>query len=216
MALPMADQWAFNCQLCIVNCCNGNCNQRKKYIHYGDTVYCNPKSLSKMSMEILMENLTTQNVLECLMLADAIDSQRLLQKSKSFIRYNKSCNDMKAAWKKLDPDAIKTCLEIMLEIRHHIVQGENAINYSFIYFLDRESSLEDICLSILDNGLSLQNVINVLINSRRLGAKKLLGKVDRFMWNHIKSRSIKDLLKVLLRTRPKFFLKVASCMIDLD
>ena len=62
------------------------------------------------------EALSCHNALDCLIFADAINSTKLCRQARSFIIANKSHDAMKASWKKLDLDATKVCLEIILTL----------------------------------------------------------------------------------------------------
>lgn len=136
----------------IVNCCNGNCDSpRIKYILFGQQIpRCNPKSLTKLCMTNIDEALSCHNALDCLIFADAINSTKLCRQARSFIIANKSHDAMKASWKKLDLDATKVCLEIILTVcKHSLEMSKDVVSYGFI----RPMDYEEICLVMVKNGL---------------------------------------------------------------
>ena len=199
----------------IVNCCNGNCDSpRIKYILFGQQIpRCNPKSLTKLCMTNIDEALSCHNALDCLIFADAINSTKLCRQARSFIIANKSHDAMKASWKKLDLDATKVCLEIILTVcKHSLEMSKDVVSYGFI----RPMDYEEICLVMVKNGLIFENALSILLNAKRLGAKKLFEKVTSFMWLYIRYRKIKDCLKFLLLNDPSTFLEVGMIMVEIS
>ena len=128
---------------------------------------------------------------------------------------------MKASWKRLDLDVTKFCLEIIL-IAHprklSVTKAtcepwwtlcEDAVSF-------RTLTYEDICLLMFEMGLVWQNVLPILVNAKRLGAKRLFAKVSRFMWLHLGFKNIQDRLKFLLRNYPDLFLEVGMIIMNLN
>jgi hypothetical protein len=143
----------------------------------------NPKALAHICITALKDGMSCDNALDCLIFADVINSDKLRRQARSFIVANKSHYAMKASWKKLDLDATKVCLEIILTVcKHSLEMSKDVVSYGII----RPMDYEEICLVMVKNGLIFENALSILLNAKRLGAKKLFEKVTRFMWLYIR------------------------------
>ena len=81
---------------------------------------------------------------------------------------------MKASWKKLDSDAIKVCLEIILMVCNHTLQmSKDFASYGFITSIN----YEDIFLLMIERGLVFENTLSILLNAKT----KMFEKVARFI-----------------------------------
>ena len=69
---------------------------------------------------------------------------------------------------------------------------------------------------MIKNGLVFENALSILLNAKRLGAKKLFEKVTRFMWLYIRYGKIKDCLKFLLLNDPSTFLEVGMIKVEIS
>jgi hypothetical protein len=69
---------------------------------------------------------------------------------------------------------------------------------------------------MFEMGLVWQNVLPILVNAKRLGAKRLFANVSRFMWLHLGFKNIQDCLKFLLLDYLDLFLEVGMIMMNLN
>ena len=99
---------------------------------------------------------------------------------------------MKASWKKLDSDAAKVCLEIILMVGNHTQQmSKDVASYGFI----RTINYEDIFLLMIEGGLVFENALSILLNKKKKCLKKLQDSCDytydteifRIVWNFYSS-----------------------------
>ena len=96
--------------------------------------------------------------------ANAINYIKLCCQAQSFIVANKSHDAMKASWKKLDSDATKVCLEIILMVRNHTLQmSKDVASYGFI----RTINYEDIFLLMIERRLVFENALSILLNAKK-------------------------------------------------
>ena len=86
------------------------------------------------------------------------------------------------------------------------------VSYGFI----RPMDYEEICLVMVKNGLIFENALSILLNAKRLGAKKLFEKVKRFIWLYTRYGKIKDCLKFLLLNDLSTFLEVGMIMVEIS
>ena len=90
--------------------------------------------------------------------------------------------------------------------------SKDVVSYGFI----RPMDYEEMCLAMVKNGLIFENALSILLNAKRLGAKKLFEKVTSFMWLYIQYRKTKDCLKFLLLNDLSTFLEVGMIMVEIS
>ena len=81
-------------------------------------------------------------------------------------------------------------------------------------FTDNKLSLEDIWMLIYQRGLTMSNVLHVLINSNRLKEKQIKKISKELLWINRESVHMKERLKYLQRKYPKLFLEVGMIMME--
>lgn len=180
-------------------------------------------SLQNICIKSLEQNLSCENVFDVLLYAKVLRLWNLREKVKSFIWTNLKL--MKEKWQSLeknDPKLFRYALEILLEVysynktkisKHRFQQ---ACTHDHDLYTKMNLSLEDLFITVLEDGLNEQNALITLMVAHEINAIKIITITRGFIMRRRKRRNMKYHWGHLLLSHPKIFLTVAKIMMGIN
>ena len=178
-------------------------------------------SLEKICSKTIEDNLTIENVFNVILKAKMLRKRKLRERAKDFIWFNIGL--MKEKFKNLeksDSQFFEYVLQILLDVyryknpKHKYTFRMKCINDHQLY-TKHSLTMEDLFLPVLENGLTEDNALVILMAAHKLNAQRVVDMTRRFLMRRRKCVYLTMHWGHLLLVHRKIFFIVAKIMFEI-